>query len=71
MSSGVHEARVDRAELREREELAAMLGRLELERRGLEDRRRAGTVVRVELVAVVERGCGEALTCETERSEVW
>ena len=57
----VHEARVDRAELREREELLAMLGGLELERRGLEDGRRAGTVVGVELVAVVEGRGGEAL----------
>ena len=49
----IHDARVDRTELRERKELLAMLRALELKGSCLKNGRRAGAVVLVELVAVV------------------
>ena len=45
---GVHDSRVDGAELSEGKQLLAVLGGLELKRRALEDRNRAGTVVGVD-----------------------
>ena len=61
MRRRVHDTRVNRAQLREPEQRRGVLGALELERCRLEDRNCARPVVRVKLVAVVERYRRESL----------
>ena len=57
----VHQATVDRTELLEGEEIRAVLGLLEAERRGQDDRDSARAVVGIEFVAVVQGNRGIAL----------
>ena len=61
MRRGVHKTCVDGTQLRQLEELAAMLAGLELEGCRLKNGRSACTVVRVQLVPVVEHHGGETL----------